>query len=186
MNYRTNMSLVILSAFFLSVILIGCGGGSASTGSEGTTVVKTSSGQYAASGSSFKGTAARAETFCFNGKCNTCNTTDNLTLTLDEDKVRITAEGPVLTFPSCSPEPGVSNNEWTLQGSFIAGGDGSGKLAITGCKGETVSGAKWAGSGNGTIESTGKVKADLQCTGTDEPSKESDKSEWKGVALTRQ
>ncbi len=188
------MRRILALAFLILAIAIpaglaGCGGDNSAT----TSAAEKSSGSTGKKekdsdeGTKFTGTATRTETFCFNGKCNTCNTTDQVTLSLDDNKVKIEAAGPVLTFPSCAAETGVSNNEWTLQGTFSAGANNSesGSFTVSSCKGETVTAGKWQGSGNGAIDGGKTAKADLTCTGTDEASsKESDKSEWKNVVLS--
>lgn len=179
---------ILILSLFLALAITACGGDNSSST---TTASKATGGGRDTDGDdgvTYTGSVVRVDTYCFNGKCSTCNTTDKITLTLNGSKVQITAEGPVLTFPSCATETGVSNSEWTLQGTY-SGSDAAsgGAISVTGCKGDTVTGAKWQGSGGGSIENGNSVKADFQCIGTDEASSgESDKAEWKGVVLNRQ
>lgn len=182
------ISLVLLS--LIATAMVACGSesstGTASAGSSNNAnaVEKRSSGNSAVM---FTGSAGRTETYCFNGKCYTCSTTDNLTLSIDAGEVELIAEGPALTFPSCAVETGVSNNKWTLRGTFSGDANTSGSFDISQCYAPSYAG-KWQGSGTGTVESGGKVKADLQCGSSDPTSKqgESDTVEWKGVALVKQ
>lgn len=188
---KSLMTSALVLAMLFALAIAACGGDDSSSTTASIKSAGSGSDSKEAGGDgavAFTGSATRVDTYCFNGKCSTCNTTDKITLSLNGGKVQITAEGPVLTFPSCATETGVSNSEWTLQGSYNGSDAASGgTFTITGCKGDTVSGAKWQGSGNGSIEKGSSVKADLQCTGNDEASSgESDKAEWKGVILNRQ
>lgn len=183
---------ILILAMLLSFGIAACGGSDSSSTSAADKASGNDNGSKESGGNDavvFTGSSIRVETYCFNGKCNTCNATDKITLSLNNDKVQIFAEGPVMTFPSCTTPSGVSNSEWTLQGSYSAGSNatGSGSFTITDCNGDTITGAKWQGSGSGSIESGNSAKADLQCSGTAEASsKQSDKSEWKGVVLNKQ
>ena len=177
----------VASLSLVSVLIGACGSDSIAGAGSSSESNKAAGGEKKSSGGSaitFAGLTGRSETYCFNGKCSTCSTTDKITLSIDSGEVELIAEGPVLTFPSCAAEAGVSDNKWTMRGTFSGDAATSGNFSITSC----YASGKWQGSGSGTVESGGKVKADLQCNSSDTSSKksETDKVEWKGLALNKQ